>query len=326
MKPSVLEKDKVWVLIEYASWCCEAKANVAGTMSWKLAAVQYFHRLETGVELPTTAPVLKSALKGIARGHVAARTPRQVRLPVSWGMLSKREGLILSWGAEGREMWLYLCLSYFLVARSDKVFASDSGVVHPEHCLTRGDVAFFAGDVQLAYALWLTADKIEVHVRGHKRDEDQLGSVRVRTRDKITGPRAGYRADGGAVVLMVVLMSCHKSLPASAPLSSYICGKSVRVLRYGHGLRAFRYIVENVGRRPEYFALHSLRIGGTTTLAAGGDVPEVAIQREGGWRSDVFKIYTRNNMADSRLVSRKLGDASRGVKRQPGEGTKFSLV
>ena len=31
-------------------------------------------------------------------------------------------------------------------------------------------------------------------------------------------------------------------------------------------------------------------------------------------------------MADSRLVSRKLGDASRCVERQPGEGTKFSLV
>ena len=121
-------------------------------------------------------------------------------------------------------------------------------------------------------------------------------------------------------------MSCHRSLPASAPLSSYNCGKSVRVLRYGHALRAFRDIVANAGRRPEHFALHSLRIGGATTLAAGGDVPEVAIQREGGWRSDVFKIYTRNNMADSRLVSRKLGDASRGVERQPGEGTKFSLV
>ena len=43
-------------------------------------------------------------------------------------------------------MWLCLCLSYFLIARPDEVFASDSGVVHPEHCLTRGNVAFFAGD------------------------------------------------------------------------------------------------------------------------------------------------------------------------------------
>ena len=206
------------------------------------------------------------------------------------------------------------------------MLASDSGVLHPAHCLTLGDVAFFAGDVQLAYALWPTADKIEVRVRGRKGDQDQIGSVRVRTRDEITGPLAGYRAGGGAVALMVVLMSCHRSLPASAPLSSYNCWKSIRVLRYGHALRAFRDIVANAGRRLEYFALHSLRIGGATTLAAGGDVPEVAIQGEGGWRSDVFKINTRNNMADSRLVSRKLGDASRGVERQPGEGTKFSLV
>ena len=74
--------------------------------------------------------------------------------------------------------------------------------------------------------------------------------------------------------------------------------------------------------------LPSTRYGleGQPLSRRGGDVPEVAIQREGGWRSDVFKIYTRNNMADSRLVSRKLGDASRGVERQPGEGTKFSLA
>ena len=206
------------------------------------------------------------------------------------------------------------------------MFAFDSGVVHPEHCLTRRNVAFFAGDVQLAFALWPTADKIEVRVRGHKGDHNQIGSVRVRTRDEITGPRAGYRADGGAVALMVELMSCHSSLPASAPFSSYNCGKSARVLRYGHALRAFRDIVANAGRRPEHFAYHSFRIGGATTLTAGGDVPKVEIQREGGWRSDVFKIYTRNNMADSRLVSRKSGDASRGVERQPGEGTEFSLI
>ena len=141
--------------------------------------------------------MLKSALKGIARGHVAAGTPRQVRLPVSWEVLLEGDGLIPSWGAGGNEMGLCLCLSYSLIGRSDEVFASDSGVVHPAHCLTGGNVAFSAGDVQLANVLWPTADKIEVRVRGHKGDEDQLGSVRVRTRDEITGPRAGYRPDGG---------------------------------------------------------------------------------------------------------------------------------
>ena len=111
-KPSDSEEHKVWVLIEYASWCCEAEGNL-GTISGKLAAVQYFHRLEAGVELPTTAPVLKSALKGIARGHVAAGTPRQVRLPVSWGILLEGEGLLPSWGAGGKEMWLLFVSELF---------------------------------------------------------------------------------------------------------------------------------------------------------------------------------------------------------------------
>ena len=44
LKPSDSEEHKVWVLIEYASWCCEAEGNLAGTISGKLAAVQYFHR------------------------------------------------------------------------------------------------------------------------------------------------------------------------------------------------------------------------------------------------------------------------------------------
>ena len=28
--------------------------------------------------------------------------------------------------------------------RSDEMFAADSGVIHDVHCLTRGDVAFYA--------------------------------------------------------------------------------------------------------------------------------------------------------------------------------------
>ena len=61
------------------------------------------------MELPTTAPVLKSTLKGIARGHVAAGTPRQVRLPVSWGMLLDGGGLVLSW-VPGEKRCGFVCV------------------------------------------------------------------------------------------------------------------------------------------------------------------------------------------------------------------------
>ena len=321
LESSDSDSHKAWALVDFASWCCASERNLANTISGKFAAVQYFHRLNVGVELPVTAPVVQCALKGIARSHVAAGTPRRVRLPVSFGMPLTGESLVPSWGQEGKVLWLCLCLSYFFLTRSDEMFAADSGAVHDVHCLTRGDVAFYAQGAQVENGRWQQADKVEVRFKGHKGDQEQIGSVRVRTRDEVCGSRSSYRADGGAVALMLELMSCFPGLPDHAPLSSYRCGSSVRVVRYGRALRAVKEVVAKSGCNPDEFALHSLRIGGATTLAAGGDVSERVIQREGRWRSDAYKAYTRNNIEDARRVSRKLGVASGGEERGPGEGT-----
>ena len=97
-----------------------------------------------------------------------------------------------------------------------------------------------------------------MNVRGQKGDQGQIGEVRARTRDETTGPQSGYRADSGAVTLMVELMSRHATWPDDAPLSSH-------------------------------------RISGS------------------------YKLYTVNNMEDSRRVSRILVDKDKGVARQPGE-------
>ena len=99
-----------------------------------------------------------------------------------------------------------------------------------------------------------------------------MGSVRVRTRTEVRGWKSPFRVDVGAVALMLELMSCVSSLPDHAPLSSYRCGKSLRVVRYGRTLRAIKELVAKSGRNADEFALNSLRIGGATTLAAGGDI------------------------------------------------------
>ena len=281
LRRDVSPEEMSWALIDFAAWCLESKENLASTISGKIAAVQYYHRVEAQVEIIATSPLLRCALKGIARSHVEAGTRHRVRLPVTWRMLLDGESLIPAWGIGGRVMWLCLSLSYFLIARSDEIFASSSGVAHHAHCLTRKDVAFFSGNNQLEYVHWRQADKVEINFRGHKGDHDQIGEVRARTRDEISGPQSGYRADGGAVALMVELMSCHATLPDEAPLSSYRIGRDVKVLKYGQALQAFREIVKKSGRDPKDFALHSLRIGGASTLAAGGEVSERVIQRAG---------------------------------------------
>ena len=115
-------------------------------------------------------------------------------------------------------------MSYFFVAKSAKVFTNGSDVVHPAHCLTRRDVAVFSGNSQLRCLHWSDADRVELRLRDHKNDRVQVGSVVVRTRSEVRGPCSELGEGGGAVALMVTLMSCHAALPEHSPLSSYRLG------------------------------------------------------------------------------------------------------
>ena len=213
------------------------------------------------------------------------------------------------------------CVGFFLVARSDEIFASPTGVVHPVHCVTRGDVALYAGGRRLAPLRWHQATSIEVRFRGHKGDQAQQGSVIVRTRDDAWGAQSGVGAGGGAVALMVELLSAYPTLPESAPLSSYQYGNEIRVWKYPEALQALRQVVAKAGDDPSEVGLHSLRIGAATTLAAGG-VPQRVIQREGRWKSsESSKVYTRNNAEDANMVSRRLSESGKIGQRQLGQGT-----
>ena len=92
--------------------------------------------------------------------------------------------------------------------------------------------------------------------RGHKSDQAQQGSVIVRTRDDAWRGRSGVGAGGGAVALMVELLSGSRTLPESAPLSSYRHGNEVRVWRYTEALGALRQVVAHAGDSPSRWPPH----------------------------------------------------------------------
>ena len=119
---------------------------------------------------------------------------------------------------------------------------------------------------------------------------------------------------------MVGLLSRYPALPEHAPLASYRSDDGVRVWGCGQAMRALREIVAQSRRNRDEFAIHSLRIGGASVLAAGGAVPERVIPREGRWKSDTYKVYARNNVEDAGQVARKLAVAGKG-QRQLGQGT-----
>lgn len=71
---------------------------------------------------------------------------------------------------------------------------------------------------------------------------------------------------------MVELLSCHPTLPSSALLASYRTDDKMRIAvrDYRQGLRALRDILVLSGQGSKEFALHSLPIGGVSSIAAGG--------------------------------------------------------
>ena len=86
-----------WALIDLLRGVLN-RMETASTISGKIAAVQYYHRVKAQVEIIATSPLIRCALKGIARFHVEVGTRYRVRLPITWRMLSDGESSITAWG------------------------------------------------------------------------------------------------------------------------------------------------------------------------------------------------------------------------------------
>ena len=85
------------------------------------------------------------------------------------------------------------------------------------------DVVFFRGATQLLRpAQWVLADPVEVRFRSSKKgDQFRKGAVVTHTR---SGASRRVEAGGGAVDLMVELLSFYTFLPSCAPLVAFGVG------------------------------------------------------------------------------------------------------
>ena len=149
-------------------------------------------------------------------------------------------------------------------------------------CLRVADVAFFRGDSQQTEALWSIADRVEIRFRGSNGDQMRKGAVLTRVRK---GPSRPVGARGGAVDLMIELTPSFVFLPSPAPRVTFGTGNGRRSMRTQQQATAsLRAVVALLaGVRAENYALHFLRIGGSTHLSADGASPEVLLRvRVGG--------------------------------------------
>lgn len=135
------------------------------------------------------------------------------------------------------------------------------------------------------------------------------------------GAGSGVKAGGGAVPLMVELLSRYPTRMESAPLSTYRFGDGVSAWSYMEVLAALRQVVANAGDDSSKVRMHSLRICAATTPAAGGNVSHRFIHRKGRWKSsEPSKVYSCNNIENAGIVSRKFALAPE-LGKQPSQGT-----
>jgi len=118
---------------------CFGHKNQSQTIRGYLSAVKYFHKMHAGWELPTSHFQILAMLKTIDRVHANTQTKPKVRNPLSWDMLEAGKCVVENSGESGKLIWCGLALSYLLMCRASEIWADDSGLVHSDFCLTRGE-------------------------------------------------------------------------------------------------------------------------------------------------------------------------------------------
>ncbi|CAB1118999.1 unnamed protein product [Ectocarpus sp. CCAP 1310/34] len=121
---------------------------------------------------------------------------------------------------------------------------------------------------------------------------------------------------------MVELLSLYTFLPSHAPLVAFGVGQGQWAMwTKCQATVALRQVVALAGLQPEEYALHSLRIGGATFLAAEGASPE-GVGRGSVVTSVTFGMFVGG---DASWVSEVLANKEK-VTTQPGQGTRWGDV
>lgn len=123
--------------------------------------------------------------KGIDRAHGKSDVKPRVKNPLTVDVLFSARQTEPGETRESRVVWIGLARSYLLLCRvSDLglIWAYNDGLKHPDFCLRRENLSFFAGLRKLAWDDKHRADRVEVRFRASKADNKRLGAIITRTR------------------------------------------------------------------------------------------------------------------------------------------------
>ena len=108
-------------LLEFMASHCFVHNNPQSTVRGYLAATIVFHKMLAGWQQPTSYCMILAVGRGIDQAHGMSNKKAQVRLPLTWAMLSQGRRVVASMVDGGDVMWLGLAMTYFLFVQSVRV-------------------------------------------------------------------------------------------------------------------------------------------------------------------------------------------------------------
>ena len=127
-------------------------------------------------------------------------------------MLAEGMDRVIEVGPEGSVIWRLRALPFHLLCRASEIWAYGNGLVHPDVCLSRRDLVFFAGAFQLPWEDKRTAGRVEVTFRASKSDKKRFGAIMTRTRVVIGNEGVGDGKDNGALKVQLDLLDIYPEL------------------------------------------------------------------------------------------------------------------
>lgn len=141
-------------LVEFMMQCYSERKNRASTISGKISAIAYYHKMWGGIQIPSDHFLIQAVKKGITRSQgLKGHNVTKVRCGLTWSQieLGKTCGL---WACSegGLVMWYGIAMSYILLARASELWADDkSGKAHLDYGLIRKDLTFCANKKTLRW-------------------------------------------------------------------------------------------------------------------------------------------------------------------------------
>jgi hypothetical protein len=311
-------------ILAFMAYCYGERGNGEQRIACNLSAVNYFHKVHLGREIPVKDTLVGGAKRGIDRKQGKSRQARREkgigakRAPFTSQMIHASRPTV-SVSKKERVLWCGLALSYHLLLRASELWA-DNGTTGrvTEYGLRRRHLSWFKGERQLAPGQWKESDRVEILFDGSKADGKRLGAV-------LSRGNLGEGVEGGWSILMQ-LMGIYEdsgeggSLGPDSPLMAYKDSEGAwKVWNRAEALVAMRRAAIISGEvNPGALQLHSARVGGATALAAMG-VSTQQIMIEGRWKGDSFMEYIRQNRREAEAADRALARVE-GI-RIPGRGT-----